>query len=234
MHLMTSTEKTRTRTPRHAAGEDPDKRAAILAGAAHVFMQTGFDAASVNDICRAAGVSKSTLYVYFSDKEDLFEHLMENERERLFRGLKQSLQNPGPLPQRLAAFAIALANIILSDEVIRAQRIVIGMAERRSDMGARFYDAGAQRGQMVLLDTLQAEITAGTLTIADPSLAAYQLVELSTAGLWRRRLFGKTATSPTADVIRSTAESAVTVFLAAYGRDVLTSGAQPLSPQPRI
>ena len=53
---MTSTDKTRTRTPRHAAGEDPDKRAAILAGAAHVFLQTGFDATSVNDICRAAGV----------------------------------------------------------------------------------------------------------------------------------------------------------------------------------
>jgi AcrR family transcriptional regulator len=222
MHFMTRIEKTRTRTPRHAAGEDPDKRASILAGAARVFMQTGFDATSVNDICRAAGVSKSTLYVYFSDKEDLFEHLIEGERERLFRGLRQSLQSPGPLAERLTGFARALADIILSDEVIRAQRIVIGMAERRSDMGARFYDAGAQRGQMVLLEALQAEIAAGTLLISDPSLAAYQLVELSTAGLWRRRLFGKMSTPPLAEVIRSTAESAVAVFLAAYGRDAIT------------
>ena len=221
MYFMTSTDKTRTRTPRHAAGENPDKRAAILAGAARVFMQTGFDATSVNDICRAAGVSKSTLYVYFSDKEDLFEHLIEGERERLFLGLRQSLLIPGTLAERLSAFAQALAGIILSDEVILAQRVVIGMAERRSDMGARFYDAGAQRGQLVLLEALQAEIAAGTLSIPDPTLAAYQLVELSTAGLWRRRLFGKTAAPPPAEVIRSTAASAVAVFMAAYGRNAV-------------
>ena len=43
---------------RHAAGEDPAKRAQILEGARQVFMNVGFDAASMNDITRAAGVSK--------------------------------------------------------------------------------------------------------------------------------------------------------------------------------
>jgi AcrR family transcriptional regulator len=215
---MATPEKTRSRTPRHPAGKDPDKRAAILAGAARVFLQAGFDATSVNDICRAAGVSKSTLYVYFSDKEDLFGHLIESERERLFHGLQQILRQPRPLADRLTAFSEALGNLVCSDEVIRAQRIVIAMAERRPDMGVRFYDAGAQRGQLVLLETLEAEIALGNLSIPDPSLAAYQLVELSTAGLWRRRLFGKATTPPPADVIKSTAQSAVAVFIAAYGR----------------
>ena len=66
---------------------DPAKRATILDGAARVFLEKGFDAAGVNDICRAAGVSKSTLYVYFDTKETLFSTLVEHERERLFAGV---------------------------------------------------------------------------------------------------------------------------------------------------
>ena len=46
---------------RPAAGEDPVKREQILDGALCVFMQMGFDAASMNDITREAGVSKGTL-----------------------------------------------------------------------------------------------------------------------------------------------------------------------------
>ncbi|HVG49092.1 MAG TPA: helix-turn-helix domain-containing protein, partial [Rubellimicrobium sp.] len=53
---------------RHGAGEDPRKRDQILEGARQVFMEQGYDAASMNDICRAAGVSKGTLYVYFANK----------------------------------------------------------------------------------------------------------------------------------------------------------------------
>jgi AcrR family transcriptional regulator len=207
----------RTRTPRHAAGENPDKRAAIIEGAAHVFLQAGFDAASVNDICAAAGVSKSTLYVYFDGKEDLFETLVEEKRERLFQGLHDSLRGPAPLSARLGAFARGMATIVCSDEVIGAQRIVIGIAERRPDIGIRYYEAGAQKGHAVLLEALHEEITAGTLRIADPALAAYQFVELAAAGHWRQRLFGKATTPPSPATIAITAESAVTVFLAAYG-----------------
>ena len=43
-------------------------------------MSVGFDAASMNDIARAAGVSKGTLYAYFDSKEALFEALIREER----------------------------------------------------------------------------------------------------------------------------------------------------------
>ena len=46
---------------------------------AKVFMDLGFDGASMNEIARAAGVSKGTLYVYFADKSRLFEAIVEDE-----------------------------------------------------------------------------------------------------------------------------------------------------------
>src|SRR5437879_13485868 len=51
---------------------DSAKRRQIIEGARAVFLAQGFDAASMNDIARKAGVSKGTLYVYFDSKEALF------------------------------------------------------------------------------------------------------------------------------------------------------------------
>ena len=48
--------------------EDSSKRRQILDGARKVFMDLGFDGASMGEIARAARVSKGTLYVYFADK----------------------------------------------------------------------------------------------------------------------------------------------------------------------
>src|ERR1051325_1065874 len=59
--------------------EDSSKRRQILDGARKVFMDLGFDGASMNEIARSAGVSKGTLYVYFADKNRLFEAIVEDE-----------------------------------------------------------------------------------------------------------------------------------------------------------
>ena len=67
--------------------EDSAKRRQILAGARGVFLAQGFDAASMNDIARAAGVSKGTLYVYFDNKEQLFEAIVEEECDAQAEGI---------------------------------------------------------------------------------------------------------------------------------------------------
>src|SRR5471030_1439424 len=59
--------------------EDSTKRRQILDGARRLFMDLGFDGASMGEIARAAGVSKGTLYVYFADKSRLFEAIVEEE-----------------------------------------------------------------------------------------------------------------------------------------------------------
>ncbi len=55
------------------------KRRQIVDGARAVFLSAGFDGASMNDVARAAGVSKGTLYAYFSSKEEMFEAIIRGE-----------------------------------------------------------------------------------------------------------------------------------------------------------
>jgi AcrR family transcriptional regulator len=52
------------------------RREAILAAALDEFSARGFEAARLDDVARRAGVAKGTIYLYFRDKESLFEELI--------------------------------------------------------------------------------------------------------------------------------------------------------------
>src|SRR5262245_36685716 len=53
-----------------------ERRDAILAAALEEFAARGFAAARLDDVARRAGVAKGTIYLYFRDKESLFQELV--------------------------------------------------------------------------------------------------------------------------------------------------------------
>ena len=53
-----------------------ERRAAILSAALDEFSTRGFEAARLDDVARRAGVAKGTIYLYFRDKETLFQELI--------------------------------------------------------------------------------------------------------------------------------------------------------------
>ncbi len=52
------------------------RREAILAAALDEFSASGFTAARLDDVARRAGIAKGTIYLYFRDKESLFQELI--------------------------------------------------------------------------------------------------------------------------------------------------------------
>jgi AcrR family transcriptional regulator len=53
-----------------------ERREAILAAALDEFSSQGFAAARLEDVAKRAGVAKGTIYLYFRDKEALFQELI--------------------------------------------------------------------------------------------------------------------------------------------------------------
>lgn len=210
---------------RHAAGADPAKRAQILQGAARVFMEKGFDAASMEDVRRAAGVSKGTIYVYFADKIDLFEALIEEKRDSMFAGIASLLEADLPLREKLTRFGVQLCAAICSPEVVRAQRIVIGAVGRMPELGRRFHDAGPAKMKARLRALFEREQAAGHIDLPDAHMASVQFVELISAGLWRGQLFCGAAHPATEAEIERTVDAAVDLVLRAYGRPDAGAGA---------
>src|SRR6478609_4494233 len=105
---------------RFAAGEDPAKRQQILAGARRVFLKLGFDAASMNDVTREAGVSKGTLYVYFANKEELFHAMVETERAAFVAALRVALEHHDNIEEGLYDFGLSFIAHVTSEKVISA------------------------------------------------------------------------------------------------------------------
>jgi AcrR family transcriptional regulator len=58
--------------------EPAARRQAILDAALTEFAERGFEAARLDDIAHRAGIAKGTLYLYFADKQALFEELIRS------------------------------------------------------------------------------------------------------------------------------------------------------------
>jgi AcrR family transcriptional regulator len=75
---------------------DPARREAILAAALDEFSAQGFTAARLDDVARRAGVAKGTIYLYFRDKDALFEELIRSVLGPAVGALELTLNDQRP------------------------------------------------------------------------------------------------------------------------------------------
>jgi AcrR family transcriptional regulator len=79
----------------------------ILEAARRVIGEVGFADASIDRIAEAAGVARSTLYVYFDGKEDLLNQCIAQLRLGLGERVRQAVEEAHGTEERLAAFLAA-------------------------------------------------------------------------------------------------------------------------------
>ena len=200
--------------PLRPAEEDSSKRRQILDGARKVFMNLGFDGASMGEIARSAGVSKGTLYVYFADKNRLFEAIVEEET--LEQGKVVFNVDPArDVATTLREFGRAYIQILCRPGGGSAIRTVMSIAERMPDVGRRFYEHVLQKTIHLLAGYLEARVKANDLAIHDCQLAASQFLLTCQATLFLPFVF-QAAPAPSAERIDEVVESATRMFLAAY------------------
>jgi AcrR family transcriptional regulator len=194
--------------------EDSSKRRQILDGARKVFMDLGFDAASMNEIARSAGVSKGTLYVYFADKNRLFEAIIEDEA--LEQGkLSFNFDSSRDPETTLREFGQAYVALLCRPGGGSWIRTVMAIAERMPEVGRRFYEHVLEKTISRLATYLEARVAAKDLAIDDCLLAASQFMLMCQASLFLPFVF-QAAPPPSAERMAQVVESARRMFLAAY------------------
>lgn len=192
------------------------KRRDIIDGARKVFFEKGFDGASMDEVAKAAGVSKATIYVYFGSKEELFEALVHNDRARSAEHLFEvdpSIDDVGTLLRRIG---ISFMTMMVQPDHIRLVRMVIAVAEKFPRVGRTFFDAGPCHGGQRLADLLRGQADLGRLKIDDDIAAAYEFFNLCQSNSVKGLLFG-VGEQPTAAQIEATVDRAVRIFLNYYG-----------------
>jgi TetR/AcrR family transcriptional regulator, mexJK operon transcriptional repressor len=191
------------------------KYAQVLTGAREVFLRDGFDGASVDDIARAAGVSKATLYSYFPDKRLLFMEVAQNECHSQTASAEALIADDMPSAQVLHIAATRMVDFLLSPLSISIYRVCAAEADRFPEIGRVYFQSGPADVRARLTAYLSRAVAQGELRIDDYELAADQFVELCKADLFMKALFGLSDRFTAADRAR-VVDGAVAVFLARY------------------
>ncbi len=188
----------------------------VLEGARSVFLVDGYEGASVDQIAKAGGVSKATLYSYFPDKRVLFMEVAAGECRRQSQAAVDMINSCGHPRVVLEQAAQHLLSFLTSTFGLQMFRICVAESERFPDLGRQFYASGPMVMKAELIHYFEGAQARGELVIDDMQLAADQFGELCKADLWPRLIFGVVDRVSQAEIDRIV-QGAVEMFMARYG-----------------
>ena len=198
------------------AREESAKWRQILDGARRVFLADGFDGASMNEVARASGVSKGTLYVYFTNKEDLFAALIRDEKQAQAEQLCRFDSDDGDVGTTLQGFGVRLLELMMRPDSIAHLRTVMAVAAKFPNIGRAFYESGPLVGRQRLGRYLDRQVAAGRLVVDDTEYGASEFLELCKARHYLEAAL-EVAPRPSRTVLEDHVSRAVDMFLRAYG-----------------
>src|SRR5579885_3753576 len=105
------------------ADESAETRQAILRAARELFMANGYRAVSTRQIADACGLTQPALYRHFSDKQELYAAVLEDELETMRLGL-----------ERIASRGTGIGE--------RLRQVICFMPTSRQDLAQMFHDIG--------------------------------------------------------------------------------------------
>lgn len=105
---------------------DPDT---AVDEAMEVFWRKGYSATTPQDLVDALGIGKGSLYNTFGSKQELFQRALRRYRDSQIAALVETLEQPGPVKERLRTALLGLAEMDLSDPTRRGCMAVNTAAE---------------------------------------------------------------------------------------------------------
>jgi len=226
--MQDALERSRTgASPDREPPADSAKRRQIIEGARAVFLAQGFDRASMDEIARAAGVSKGTLYVYFDNKQRLFEELIVEDKRAQAEQIVDVDLADRDVRGVLMRFGVSLCEMMQRPQTIALIRIVIAASSQFPEIGRTLYAAGPAYGISRISAFFDAKCAEGLLWMPDTQQAAAQFLELCMCRVLKPLLFCVSEPAPR-EKLEANVASAVDMILAAYG-----PGAHPPRDQNR-
>ncbi len=156
----------------------------ILRTAAHLFMESGYDAVSVDAMAEAVGITKASIYYYFPTKSDVFTAAMEALMVTIHRESKRILDGPGPFGDRLRALAagrLAVAETRFDYDRVLAEadpQLTPGQRERLQE--------AMHRVSGLIVDAFRVESQKGTIRPTNADFAAHAFLALLNVGYARK------------------------------------------------
>jgi TetR/AcrR family transcriptional repressor of mexJK operon len=210
----TTTQPKRSRAGRLTSG------GAIREAAAALFLEKGYQGASMDDIAAAAQVSKQTIYTHFDSKEKLFADLVLGNAGVVdqFIATFDDLvtDGSGDLELALSRLARRYLGLVMRPQVLRLRRLVLGEAGRFPELARTYYERVPGRVIEALSRIFRQLAELGRLQAGDPVGAAEQFAWLTLGATLDRGMFYPSDDMPQDSDLDRIADTAVRTFLAAH------------------
>ncbi len=154
-----------------------ETRARILDAAVRRFAIAGYDAASVDEICAEAGVSKGAVYHHFSNKQAIFLALMNGWLQTIDRGLDAFRQEN--IPQTLIHMTEILPVVFAAADERLPMFLEFLLQASRDETVWEAIIAPYRHYQEHFATLIEAGITEGSLKPVDTQVAAQVIVSLA-------------------------------------------------------
>jgi TetR/AcrR family transcriptional regulator of autoinduction and epiphytic fitness len=189
------------------------KRAIILDGAVDVFIEMGYELASMDKIAETANVSKRTVYNHFGSKENLFQAVV-NDFLTQRQNLKTIKYNPDqPLEEQLLAFANAEIFLIDTPRRLGLSRFLTAVFLQDPEY-ARSTVAKYPPVYDMMLDWLKDAEKAGTIKAESLIMAARMFYGLVEGAVTYPSLF---AGGINKEALEPVLKEIIATFMARYG-----------------
>ena len=139
------------------------RRDAILAAALEEFSARGFEAARLDDVARRAGIAKGTIYLYFSDKETLFQELVRSEISPVIGTLEQVSHIEAPIRVIAEQFVELFVREIIETRRKDIIRLIISEGPRFPKLAEFYYREVIARALGVVRVVLRRAVERGEL-----------------------------------------------------------------------
>ncbi|MCS4505417.1 hypothetical protein KBTX_02657 [wastewater metagenome] len=189
-----------------------ERAARILDAAAGVFLERGFEAATMSEIGRRAGGSMQTLYRLFGSKEALFRAIMERKAGSVYAPLEDESIFEQPPERALFELGMRLNRLLLDPDTLRTHRAMIIESHRNANLRQIFYETGPGRARAALARYFRVECERGHLRLDDPDAAARQFLDFVKGAHYLEAVLGQPVTATEAEIERCVDE-AVRIFL---------------------
>jgi AcrR family transcriptional regulator len=143
------------------------RREAIIAAAYDEFVARGFAATRLDDVAARAGVAKGTIYLYFKDKEALFQELVRTALVPLIEQLAQPPQPGGSARAMLEHFADTFVREVAGTRRGEILRLIIAEGARFPALSEFYYREVVARGLAGLQRLIAYGLASGEIGNAD-------------------------------------------------------------------
>jgi AcrR family transcriptional regulator len=181
----------------------------ILEAAFRVFGTRGLHQATLDDVARAAGITKGTIYLYFPSKAALFSAMLRARVSDLLPPMKASDGQSTASPHRqLVMLAQRLYQFFKSPAFLAMYRTMVGEAPQFPEAAALLYREGILPANRRLAELFRRGIASGEFRALDPLIAARALVGMLQVFVVSQRLLGGQRIFPIADakIVRTVTE----------------------------